>query len=60
MSGLTGCALLPKAKVLDPNRDPVRMSKAVPYAPSCDGYFVPDARMLELLDKLSQKDVFGK
>lgn len=60
MSGLTGCTLLPKAKVLDPNRDAARMSRDVPYTPPCDGYFVPDARMLELLDKLSQKDVFGK
>lgn len=60
MIGLTGCGLLPKANVLDPNRDAVRMPKGVPYAPPCDGYFVPDARMLELLDKLSQKDVFGQ
>jgi hypothetical protein len=57
MSVLTGCL---HPKVLDPNRDPVRMLKAVPFTPVCDGYFVPDSKMLEILDRLSEKDVWGK
>lgn len=58
LSGLTGC-LAPRTKVLDPNSDPVRMAKGVPYGPPCDGYFVPDSTMLRILDRLSDKDVFG-
>lgn len=60
-AGLTGCALLgrPATKVLDPNTAVVRMLKAAPYTPPCDGYFVPDATMLRVLDQLGEKDVFG-
>ena len=58
ISGLTGC-LHPKTKVLDPNTDPVRMFKGTNYAPVCDGYFVPDSKMLQILDRLTEKDVFG-
>lgn len=57
--GSTGC-LAPRTKVLDPNNDAMRILKAVPYIPPCDGYFVPDAKMLEILDRLTEKDVFGK
>lgn len=59
ISGLTGC-LHPATKVLDPNTATVRVLKATPYTPPGDGYFVPDAKMLELLDRLSEKDVFAK
>lgn len=28
------------------------------YTPAFNGYFVPDARMIEILDRLSEKDIF--
>lgn len=59
LAGLTGC-LAPRTKVLDPNSDSVKVTKGTPYAPPCDGYFVPDSTMLRILDRLSDKDVFGK
>lgn len=30
----------------------VRMTNGVPYRPSCNGWFVPDARMLQILNAL--------
>lgn len=47
-------------KVLDPTTDPQRIKKRVPFTPPVDGYFLPDATMLRVLDHLSEKDVFGK
>lgn len=54
---LTGC-LSPRA--IDPNTTTVRTPKAVPFTPVCDGYFVPDSRMHQILNLLSEKDVFDK
>ena len=56
-SGLTACRA---TKVIDPNTATVRMTKGQPFTPVCDGYFLPDSVMLRVLDRLSEKDVFGK
>ena len=58
MSGLTGC-LHPAVKVLDPNTAVTRALKGAALVPPCDGYFVPDATMLRIEDRLSEKDVWG-
>ena len=55
--GLTACR---HTKVIDPNTATVRMTKGLPFTPVSDGYFVPDATMLRVLDRLSEKDVFEK
>lgn len=56
----TGCLHTRPPRVLDPFMDPVRMEKLKPYAPPCDGYFIPDAKMKQILDRLSEIDVFGE
>jgi len=38
----------------------VQLTNGVPFTPPCDGAFVPKARMHQLLDLLSEKDVYGK
>lgn len=58
-TGLIGC-LHPKVKVLDPNTSVTRQLKGQMYIPPSDGYFVPDSTMLRILDRLSEKDVFGQ
>lgn len=56
--GLIGCAH-PAPKVLDPCSDPVRLPKGTNWTAVTDGYFVPDATMLRILDHLSEQDVWG-
>jgi hypothetical protein len=55
---LTGCAhtilILPADRVV------VEMRAGKHYAPQFDGYYVPKARMMEILDRLSEKEVFGQ
>ena len=55
MTGLTGCAQ--RIKVLAADKVVVPMHTGQPYTPASDGYFVPKARMLDILDRLSAKDV---
>jgi hypothetical protein len=57
-SGLTGCAH--RLVVLPADKTVVRLPAGKPYTPSSDGYFVPQGRMQDILDRLSEKDVFGK
>ena len=38
--------------VIDGNKQVLRLPKAEPFTPSIDGYFVPDARMREILHEL--------
>ena len=38
-------------RVIPSDRAVVRMEAGKPYAPAIPGYFVPDARMLEILEK---------
>lgn len=59
-AGLIGCALMkPRATVIDPNTQVIRLTARTNYAAPCNGYFVPDATMLRVLDRLTEKDVFG-
>lgn len=58
-SGLIACRHLP-VKVIDPNTTVSRLPAGTNYVAPVDGYFVPDATMLRILDRLSEKDVFGK
>jgi hypothetical protein len=58
MIGLAGCSLMrPKLRVLSADKVVVAMPAGKPYTPADDGYFVPKARMLDILDRLSEKDV---
>lgn len=57
-SVLTGC-VHPKVIVLPADRSVTRMPAGKPYTPEIPGYFVPDARMLDILNRLSAKDAFG-
>jgi hypothetical protein len=60
-SALTGCALVQrKVLVLPADRVVVAMPAGQAYTPPSDGYFVPKARMQDILDRLSEKDVLGQ
>ena len=54
---LTGCHA---TLVLPADRVVVAMPAGEAYTPDFDGYFVPKARMLDILDRLSEKEVFGQ
>ena len=41
--------------VIDGNKLVERLEKGKPYTPNLDGYFVPDARMREILQQLEAK-----
>jgi hypothetical protein len=58
--GLTGC-LHTQAKVLDPNTtvSPL-LPRGTNFMTPSAGYFVPESTMLRLLDRLSEREVFGK
>lgn len=47
----TGCQ---SPKVIDPYSSIIRLPAGKPYTPPADGYFVPDARMRQILDRLSE------
>lgn len=47
---LCGCVSHP-IRVIPADRAAVRMPADKPYTPAINGYFVPDARMLELLER---------
>jgi starvation-inducible outer membrane lipoprotein len=55
---LTACTSPPK--LVDPSTDTKDLKAGVSFTPTVDGCFVPAARMHQLLDLLSEKDVFGK
>jgi hypothetical protein len=59
---LTGCATSnqPKVIVIPADRATVRMEANQPYTPAWPGWFVPDARMLELMTALEQKRFEGE
>ena len=57
-SALTACRH-PRVKVIDPNTAVVRVEGTNTFTPPTPGYFVPDATMLRIMDRLSEKDVFG-
>ena len=56
MSVLAGCA---HVLILPADRVVVPMKAGKAYAPPFDGYYVPAARMQDILDRLSEGDVFG-
>jgi len=41
--------------VIDGNKVVERLEKGTPYTPNFNGYFVPDARMREILQELEGK-----
>jgi hypothetical protein len=47
----------PKVRVLSADKVVVAMPAGKAYTPANDGYFVPKARMQDILDRLSEKDV---
>ena len=49
----TGCKT--KVVVIPADRAAVRLNAGKPYAPAVPGYFVPDARMLEILKALEER-----
>jgi hypothetical protein len=60
LSYLTGCALFQrKVLILDAEKTVTRVKSNEAFTPGFNGYFVPDARMKEILDALSKKVVFG-
>ena len=48
-----------QVKVLSPETSVTRLLIGTNYTPVVDGYFVPDATMLRILDQLGEKSVFG-
>jgi hypothetical protein len=57
MSLLTACrptlAVIPSDKVV------VRVQAGHPYTPAINGWFVPDARMLDILNRLDAAKIQG-
>ncbi len=49
----TGCAT--KLVVIPADKQVVRMPAGQSYSPGTSGYFVPDARMQEILEQLEQQ-----
>ena len=54
---LTAC--VHRTTVLAADRVVVGVKAGEPYTPVSDGYFVPKARMQDLMDRLSEKEIFG-
>lgn len=46
--------------VLSADRVVVPLQAGSAFTNTVDGFFVPSARMQDILDRLSEKDVFGK
>jgi hypothetical protein len=63
MSALTGCrtkfARPNKMLILPADKVVVPLPVGSIYTNALPGYFVPKERMLEILNRLSEKDVFG-
>lgn len=55
--GSTACAH--RTTVLSADRVVVGVKAGEQYTPSSDGFFVPKARMLDIMDRLSEKEIFG-
>ena len=49
------CAGCHTVTVIDGNKVVERLEKGKPYTPNLNGYFVPDARMREILQQLEAK-----
>ncbi len=49
---LTGCA---HYKVISQDRQIVRLQTSKPFTPSIDGWFIPDARWLEIRQAIADK-----
>lgn len=58
-AGSIGCRH-PGPKLIDPNTTVVRLQGTNVFTPPVPGYFVPDATYLRILDRLSEKEVYGK
>lgn len=50
---LAGC-LAPRVKVIAADRAAAILKAGIPYTPAIDGYFVPKARMLDILNELDR------
>lgn len=50
---LSGCKT--RLVVIPADREVTRLPAAVEFTPAIPGYFVPDARMLEILTELNRK-----
>lgn len=50
---LSGCKT--RVVVIPSDKAAIRLPADSPYTPSIPGYFVPDARMLEILTELNRK-----
>jgi hypothetical protein len=56
MLGSTACKT-PRVVVIPSDREAVPMKAGQPYTPKVHGWFVPDARMIEILDALDAKAI---
>lgn len=52
----TGCVRKPKVVVIDGSKLVTRLPAGQMFTPPIKGYFVPDARMKEILDRLAEKE----
>ena len=48
---LPACQTTPTIRVIPADKLAIRLEPFVPYVPSVPGWFVPDARMLEILER---------
>lgn len=55
---IQGCVT--RARIIPANKVVERLEAGKPFSPISPGYFVPDARMKEILDRLAEKEVFGE
>ena len=50
----TGCRTTPTLVIIPQDRLAIRMSAKVAYTPEVNGWFVPDARMNDILNQLDR------
>lgn len=59
-AALTGCATTKQVVVIPSDEAVVAMTHGKPYTPAVDGWFVPNARMLKILNALDKTRIQNK
>ena len=58
---LTGCVTThPEVVVIPSDREVKSVKQGVPFVAPCDGWFVPNARMLDIMNALDKSRISNK
>lgn len=52
---MTACVT--RVQIIPADKSVIRVEPGQPFTPPIPGYFVPDARMKEILDRLAEKEI---